>query len=73
MISILHCLKVGMCADLSVLSGHTDLAQKGDLIAVGCHRTLPGVTEPRQGEQTGKGTWQGQLVLDLKVMVSGCL
>lgn len=59
MISILHCLKVGTCADLSVLSGHTDLAQKGDLIAVGCHRTLPGNMEPRQGEKLGKGHGRG--------------
>jgi len=40
----------------TVMSGHTDLAQKGDLIAVGCHRALSGDTEPWQGERTEKGT-----------------
>lgn len=38
---------------MSMLTGHTDLRQKGDLIAVGCHTASPGDVEQGQEEQTG--------------------
>lgn len=53
-----------------MLSRRVDLGQKADLIAVGCHSTLPADMEQGEEEQTGNMT--GHLVLELKVIVSGC-
>lgn len=78
MICIAHYFKVGTHEGLSILSGNTDLAKKGDLIAVGCCKILPGDTEPGQGERTRKGTWHRALgsaigggVIRLPMMCSG--